>query len=256
MAMALDPTHDAARTSWVASANSTSSDFPIQNLPFAVFHRRGSDEAFRGSVAIGDRIVDLAALDATDALSGLAAQAARACAQPALNDFVALGPAAWRALRHALFALLEGGAAEAQVATVRRTLVEQAEAEHDVPARIGDYTDFYTSFHHADNIDRLFGTADNVVPPNFHWIPIAYHGRSSSVVVSGHAVRRPIGQSRRPGQEAPSFGPCAWLDYELELGAFVGPGNALGEPVLLGRAEEHLFGICLLNDWSARDIQG
>lgn len=139
---------------------------------------------------------------------------------------------------------------------MRRCLVKQAEAEHDVPARIGDYTGAYTSFHHADNIGRLFGSAGNVVPANFHWIPIAYHGRSSSVVVSGHPVRRPVGQSRRPGQETPTFGLCAWLDFELELGAFVGTGNALGEAVPIGRSETHLFGIYLLKDWSARDIQG
>jgi fumarylacetoacetase len=244
-------THDPARTSWLVSANVADTDFPIQNLPFAVFRRAGSSESWRGGVAIGDRIVDLAALDAAGRLQGLAAQAAAACAQPALNAFMALGPPAWQALRHGLFALLE---AQAAPGVLDGCLVPQAEAEFSVPARIGDYTDFYTSYHHALNIGKLFGIDE--VAPNFHHMPVAYHGRASSVVVSGTPVRRPLGQSKAPAAAAPGFGPCAWLDYELELGIFVGTGNALGTPVPLRDAESHLFGICLLNDWSARDIQG
>ena len=249
--MALNHTHDIAARSWLESANAPGNDFPIQNLPFAVFRRADSDEAFRGGVAIGDQIVDLAALSAAGRLQGLAVLAAQACAQPALNHFMAMGPVAWQALRHGLFALLE---ARAEPAALEGCLVPQAWAEYGLPARIGDYTDFYTSYHHALNIGRLFGFDE--VSPNFHHLPIAYHGRASSVVVSGTPVRRPLGQSKAPGANAPSFGPCAWLDFELELGLFVGTGNALGSPVPLRDAAAHLFGICLLNDWSARDIQG
>jgi fumarylacetoacetase len=162
-----------------------------------------------------------------------------------------MGPAAWQALRHGLFALLDAGASPA---ALDACLVPQAQAEYSVPTRIGDYTDFYTSYHHGLNIGKLFGIPE--VAANFHHIPIAYHGRASSVVISGTPVRRPLGQSKAPSAAAPSFGPCAWLDYELELGIFVGTGNALGSPVPLREAESHVFGICLLNDWSARDIQG
>ncbi len=252
--MALNHTHDPSRTSWLASANIANADFPIQNLPFAVFRRAGSGVPFRGGVAIGDQVIDLAAMSSTGVLQGVAAQAANACALPALNDFMALGPAAWQALRHGLFALLEQGAAGGAADAVRRCLMPQAEVEYSVPTHIGDYTDFYTSYHHALNIGKLFGIDE--VALNFHHIPIAYHGRASSVVISGTAVRRPLGQSKSPRASAPSFGPCAWLDYELELGLFIGTGNALGSPVPLRQAESHLFGICLLNDWSARDIQG
>ena len=250
-AMELNHTHDAGARSWLASGNVAGTDFPIQNLPLAVFRRTGAGEAFRGGVAIGDQIVDLAALGATGSLKGLAGRAANACAQVALNDFFAMGPAAWQALRHGLFALLE---ASASPRALDGCLVAQRGAEYGVPTRIGDYTDFYTSYHHALNIGKLFGIDD--VPLNFHHLPIAYHGRASSVVISGTPVRRPLGQSKRPDASAPSFGPCAWLDYELELGIFVGTGNALGSRVPLRDAERHIFGICLLNDWSARDIQG
>ncbi len=250
---ALDFTHDAAAHSWVASASG--SDFPIQSLPFAVFRRAG--EAFRGGAAIGDQILDLAALAKSGAVHDvLAQQALAACTQPALNDYFALGPPAWRALRHALFVLLRSDAAPATVAAVRACLVPQADAQYTLPTRIGNYTDFYTSYFHADNIGRLFSAANDVVPANFHWVPLAYHGRASSVVISGTAVRRPLGQAKPPDAAQPRLGPCAMLDYEIELGLFVGTGNALGTPVPLRDSEQHLFGICLLNDWSARDIQG
>jgi len=252
--MQLDHTHDAARTSWLASANAPGCDFPIQNLPFAVFRRAGSGEAFRGGVAIGDQVIDLAVLAKAGLLMGLAAQAAGACAQPALNDFFAMGPAAWRALRHGIFALLESNASVASVDALRGCLVSRAGAEYTVPARIGDYTDFYTSIHHALNVGRLV-RPENPLSSNFKWIPLAYHGRVSSIGVSGQKFRRPMGQSMAPGAAAPVYGPCARLDYELELGIFIGQGNAQGEPIPLDTAGEHVFGICLLNDWSARDIQ-
>lgn len=250
----LDHTHDVNRRSWVASSQEPASDFPIQNLPFAVFRRAGSDEAFRGGVAIGDQIVCMAALSRAGCLEGVAAQAAAACAQPALNAFLAMGPAAWRSLRHALFALLEDSAAQSVRDQVSACLMPQAEAEYTLPTVIGDYTDFYTSIDHATNIGKL-KRPDAPLSPNFQWIPIAYHGRVSTIGVSGQQVRRPIGQRFPAGATAPVLDRCGNLDYELELGIYVGPGNPQGDAIALEDAADHIFGICLLNDWSARDIQ-
>lgn len=248
----LNETHDPALRSWVASAQAAGHDFPIQNLPFAVFRRAGRDEVWRGGVAIGDQIVDLAAVAASGVFTGLAAQAVQAAAQDKLNALMALGAPAWSALRLALSRALRDGAPEQ--AALQTALVPQAEAEYDVPARIGDYTDFYTSVHHATNIGKQF-RPDNPLLPNYKWVPIGYHGRVSSIGVSGQAFPRPKGQTMVPGAAEPSFGPCKRLDIELELGIFVGAGNPQGEPVAMGQAEQHVFGICLLNDWSARDIQ-
>ena len=248
----LNETHDPALRSWVASANQASSDFPIQNLPFAVFRRQGSFEAFRGGVAIGDQILDLALAAASDVFQGDAADAVQAAAGETLNALMALGQPAWSALRLALSrSLSEGSPAQVILASC---LVPQLEAEYAVPARIGDYTDFYTSVYHATNIGRQF-RPDNPLLPNFKWIPISYHGRASSIGVSGQAFARPVGQTLPPGATEPSFGPCKRLDYELELGVFVGSGNALGKSIAITDAEASVFGLCLLNDWSARDIQ-
>ena len=248
----LDETHDAGLRSWLDAANAPGCDFPVQNLPFAVFRRRGRNEAFRGGVALGDRIIDLAALAAAGLLQGEAQRAAEAGAQSRLNALMGLGPAAWSALRLGLSRALRAGSALQPV--IEPLLVPQAEAEYDVPARIGDYTDFYTSVHHATQIGRLF-RPDNPLLPNYKWVPIGYHGRSSSIVVSGHGFHRPVGQTMPPGAAQPTVGPSKRLDIELELGIFVGAGNALGEPIPIGQAESHVFGLCLLNDWSARDIQ-
>ena len=248
----LNETHDPALRSWVASANAPGNDFPIQNLPFAVFRRRGTLEAFRGGVAIGDQILDLAAVAAAGVFSAEAASALQAGAQDKLNALMALGPPSWRALRLALSrALREGAAKQAALAA---WLVPQSEAEYGVPARIGDFTDFYTSVHHATHIGALF-RPDNPLLPNYKWVPIGYHGRASSIGVSGQRFHRPVGQTLPPGATQPVFGPSQRLDIELELGIFVGTGNALGEPVVMAQAEAHVFGICLLNDWSARDLQ-
>ncbi len=252
--MQLNHTHDASARSWLASANAPACGFPIQNLRCAVFRRAGSSVPLGGGVAIGDQVIDLAAVQRAACLDGLAAQAAAACAQSALNDFFAMGPSAWQALRHGLFALLESTAPVAKANALRACLVPQSAVEYTVPARIGDYTDFYTSIHHARNIGQLF-RPDEPITPNFQWIPIAYHGRVSSIGVSGQQFRRPMGQAMAPGAPAPLYGPCARLDYELEVGIFIGQGNAAGEPIALEAAEQHVFGICLLNDWSARDIQ-
>ena len=248
----LNETHDPSLRSWVASANAAGTDFPIQNLPLAVFRRQGTAERFRGGVAIGDQIVDLAAVAAQSLLTGEAQAAAQAGAGETLNPLMARGPASWSALRLALSQALRAGAA-AQPA-FSACLVPQADAEYTVPARIGDYTDFYTSVHHATNIGRQF-RPDNPLLPNYKWVPIGYHGRSSSIGVSGQQFARPVGQTMPAGAAQPSVGPCQRLDYELELGIFVGAGNPTGEPITIDQAEDHVFGLCLLNDWSARDLQ-
>ena len=249
----LNATHDPRLTSWVASANGGQTDFPIQNLPFAVFRRRGSAEAWRGGVAIGDQIVDMAAAVAAGVFTGAAEAPARAAAQSTLNDLMQMGPQPSSDLRQALSKALQTGSA--QEVALKACLVPQAEAEYRVPARIGDYTDFYTSVHHATNIGKQF-RPDNPLLPNYKWVPIGYHGRSSSIGVSGQQFKRPRGQTMAPGADAPVFKPCARLDIELEMGVFVGQPNELGEPVGIEQAEDHIFGIVLFNDWSARDIQG
>jgi fumarylacetoacetase len=247
-----DATNDPQRKSWVSTANRPESDFPIQNLPIAVFRQRGSSALFRGGIAIGDQILDLAQVAATGPFGGDAATALAAACRPTLNDLMQLGPGSWRALRLALSeGLLEGATVRP---TLERCLVPQTEAEFAVPAQIGDYTDFYSSIHHATAVGRLL-RPDNPLMPNYKWMPIGYHGRSSSIGISGQGFRRPQGQRLPPGQSHPIVAPSARLDYELELGAFLGGGNPPGSPIPLATAESHVFGLCLLNDWSARDIQ-
>ena len=250
--VALDHTHDPAARSWLASASAAGCDFPIQNLPFAVFRRKGTQQVFRGGVAIGDQALDLAELSNAGVLDGLALQAARAGAQSTLNDLMALGRPAWRALRHALFGLLREGAAQA--AAVRACLVPLSDVEYALPARIGDYTDFYTSLDHAINCIRIM-YPDADVTPNFRWMPQAYHGRVSTIGVSGQQFHRPYGQFPPPGETKPVFEPTRRMDYELELGVWIGPGNAMGHRIPLDQVDEHVFGLTLLNDWSVRDIQ-
>lgn len=256
--MSLDHTHDAGIKSWLASANEPDCDFPLQNLPYAIFRRKGHAEEFRAGIALGDHVIDLTALLRERCLSGLAMHAAEACTQASLNAFFAMGPDAWRALRHAVFGLFEAPAghmlAKQDSDVLLRCLVPQAQVEYGVPARIGDYTDFYTSIDHARNIVKLL-RPDPVLSPNFQWMPVAYHGRVSSIGVSGQQVRRPLGQRLAAGHNVPEVSACTRLDYELELGIFIGVGNAQGEPIPVTRAEQHVFGLCLLNDWSARDIQ-
>ena len=252
--MELNHTHNPKTQSWLASANEAGADFPIQNLPFGVFRRTRTQEAFRGGVAIGDQIIDLAAASHTPLFEGPPQLAAQACAGPSLNDFLAMGPVAWRALRHALFEALQHGANANTVGALHGCMVPQSAAEYSVPTRIGNYTDFYTSIHHARNVGRVI-RPDDPLTPNFQWLPIAYHGRASSVVISGTPFHRPMGQAMPPGAKAPVYGPCLRLDFELEMGFYVGPGNAMGQPIALDQAEDHIFGMCLLNDWSARDHQ-
>jgi fumarylacetoacetase len=252
----LNRTHVAQARSWVGSANNTGTDFPVQNLPFASFKRKDTHEPMRGGVAIGDQVLDLQALSHTGCLHSnpLAQAAAEAAARTQLNAFMALGQQAWSALRHALFDLLHESASLEIQETVALCLVPQPSVEYGLPARIGDYTDFYTSIYHATNVGKLF-RPDNPLMPNYRWVPIGYHGRASSIQVSGHSFPRPKGQVLPAGQTTPVFAACQRLDWELELGVFIGPGNTLGESVALDNADAHVFGICLLNDWSARDIQ-
>jgi fumarylacetoacetase len=248
----LDETHDPRTRSWVASANQTGCDFPIQNLPFAVFRRGDSTEELRGGVAVGDQIVDLAALAGRNLFQSLAADGIRAGAGSTLNALMQRGPEVWNAVRRALFdALREGSVLRSEL---QSCLVPQREAQYALPAHIGDYTDFYASIHHATSVGRMM-RPDNPLLPNYQWIPIGYHGRVSSIGVSGQTFLRPRGQRLPPGQTQPVVTPSKRLDYELELGLFIGEGNPLGTPIPIAAAEEHIFGLCLLNDWSARDLQ-
>ena len=248
----LDETHDPRARSWVESANQAGCDFPIQNLPFAVFRRGNSTEELRGGVAIGDQIVDLAALTLRDLFKSQAAEGIRAGGRSSLNSLMQLGPTVWNAVRRALFdALLEGSGLHV---ALQACLVPQRDAHYALPAQIGDYTDFYASIHHAISVGRMM-RPDNPLLPNYQWIPIGYHGRSSSIGVSGQSFHRPRGQRLPPGQTQPIVTPSKRLDYELELGVFIGEGNPPGAPIPIAEAEAHIFGLCLLNDWSARDLQ-
>ena len=248
----LNETHDPQLTSWVATANDGRTDFPIQNLPFAIFRRQGSNEAWRGGVAIGDQIVDMAAAVQAGVFTGDALAPAQAAAESSLNHLMGLGPQRLSSLRKSLSKALQTGAS--QEAALKACLVPQAEAEYHLPARIGDYTDFYTSVYHATNIGKQF-RPDNPLLPNYKWVPIGYHGRSSSIGVSGQAFKRPKGQVKPPDAEVPVLKASARLDIELEMGVLVGQANALGDAVPITEAESHIFGLVLLNDWSARDIQ-
>lgn len=249
----LNETHDASLQSWVASANTPDNGFPIQNLPFGVFRVAGDSKDFRPGVAIGSKVLDLAALAAAQPWTGLAAEALAACQASTLNGLMALSPSHWSALRLELSRALRSGSA--LQATLEPMLCDVADVEFSLPARIGDYTDFYISVHHATAIGKLF-RPDNPLLPNYKWVPIGYHGRASSIGVSGQAFHRPVGQTRPATEDGtPNFGPCQRLDYELELGIFVGQGNTQGQRVTIDEAESHVFGLCILNDWSARDLQ-
>lgn len=248
----LDETHDPQARSWLASAHRAGGEFPIQNLPFAVFRRADSSEEFRCGVAIGDQIIDLGAVATLGIFQGHAAAGIRAGTKSSLNSLMQTGPEISSAVRRALFeGLLEGSTQEE---SLRKCLIAQYDAEYSLPAQIGDYTDFYTSIYHATAVGRMM-RPDNPLLPNYQWVPIGYHGRSSSIGVSGQVFPRPQGQRLLPGGPPPVVGPSTRLDYELELGVFVGRGNTRGTPIPMAEAESHIFGMCLLNDWSARDLQ-
>ena len=238
MTAPIDATHATELRSWVQSANTSQCDFPIQNLPLGRFRRAGSGDAFRIGVAIGDQVLDV--------------RAAGLVAVDDINALMAGTPSHRRGLRKAISQGLTLGASQERAWS--QALLPQSEAEYDVPCAIGDYTDFYTGIHHATVVGKLF-RPDQPLMPNYKWVPIGYHGRASSICVSGTPVIRPNGQTKSPDAEAPALGPTKRLDYELELGFLVAQGNRLGQPVKIDEAEDHLFGVCLLNDWSARDIQ-
>jgi fumarylacetoacetase len=250
MPVALNETHDPTRRSFVASANAPGCDFPIQNLPFGVF-RPAPGQPPRVGVAIGDQILDI--VMAAFHFDGLAGEAARVCGAPFLNSMMSLGPEAWSALRLSLSRALsaESGASS----LLHPYLIPMTQAEVMMPVAFRNFTDFFASIFHASNAGRMF-RPDNPLMPNYKYVPVAYHSRASSVRISGTVpIRRPNGQRKSPTEAAPSFGPSRNLDFELEFGAFIGTGNELGKSVPVGQAAEHIFGYCLLNDWSARDIQ-
>jgi fumarylacetoacetase len=254
----LDETHDPSLTSWVESAHGHL-DFPIQNLPFGIFHRRDDKDdpsPARVGMAIGDSVLDLTACHDQGWFRGRADRAGAALAAPTLNPLLRLGPETWTALRRQASALLaaDSPAYRANRRVGDHILIPMDEAELLLPVAVGDYTDFYASVHHATNVGSMF-RPDNPLLPNYKWVPIAYHGRASSLVPSGTPVARPSGQVKDAKADAPTFGPSRALDYEMEVGFVVGSGNGLGAPVPVAEAESHLFGLCLVNDWSARDIQ-
>ncbi len=244
-----DSTHDPHLQSWVVSANAPDTDFPIQNLPFGVFQRSQSQPHI--GVAIGNQIVDLAICIQQDLFSDLPVAIKTACVATTLNPLMALGPSAIKLLRHQLSRLLHHTTAPPEY----QILVAMTDAQMLLPAQIGNYTDFYASIHHATNVGQLF-RPDHPLLPNYKHIPIAYHGRASSIVVSNTPIHRPHGQQRPPAEgKLPDFNPTQRLDYEGEVGLLIGQGNSLGHPISMQQAETHLFGLCLVNDWSARDIQ-
>jgi fumarylacetoacetase len=253
MPVKLDETHDAQRKSWVASANGHA-DFPLQNLPLGIFSSKGG--APRGGVAIGDDVFDLKAACDAKLFSGDAEKAARAASASTLNDLMALGAGPRAALRKQVFALLADSTAEsARARPLAAQLLHRAAAcTLHLPARIGAFTDFFAGITHAENGGKRRG-AHPPLSPNYKYVPVAYHSRASTVRPTGVAVRRPNGQRVVDGDTLPTFGPCLKMDFELEFGIWVGNGNAWGEPIPVGQAADHIYGYCMLNDWSARDIQ-
>jgi fumarylacetoacetase len=248
----LDETHDPRARSRVESANSGHTDFPIQNLPFGVFRRSG-DHARRIGVAIGDSILDLRACCETGSLKNLDAGTGAACRSVVLNELMKLSSEQRRCLRREIFRLLNREV-EPAGQIPNELLFDAADAEMHLPVEVGDYTDFYASVFHATNVGSMF-RPNNPLLPNYKWVPIGYHGRASSLVVSGTGIRRPWGQTMPAGANAPLYRPSSRLDYELEVGVYIAVGNQLGEPIPIDQAEERMFGLSLVNDWSARDIQ-
>ena len=251
--MELDRSHDPERRSWVASARILGTDRPLQNLPLCAFRAAGTDTPTSIGVGIGDEVLDVGAA-VHEGLLRLETATAAACRQPTLDEVMALDAGARRELRLAVSDLLAEGVSPAIRERAPARLFPIRECVLSLPCTIGDYTDFYASIFHATNLGRQL-RPESPLLPNYRWMPIAYHGRASSIVASGTPVVRPRGQTRPEADSPPVFGPTRRLDYEVELGFYVGPGNPRGEPIPMGRAAEHLVGACLLNDWSARDIQ-
>lgn len=250
----LDETHDSSRRSWVESANAPDGEFPIQNLPFGIFSTRVGDKT--GGIAIGGYVIDLKRCADLGLFTADAAIAAEAAAGPTLNPLLKLGRAPARALRRQLANLLDlSNEGKSKLAAKRTELLHSlADCELHLPVAVGNYTDFYAGIHHARTVGTIM-MRESPLPENYRWVPIAYHGRASSVGVSGARFPRPKGQIRPDPKSNPVFEPCRRLDLELEMGFFVSGGNNAGEPIPVARASEEIFGYCLLNDWSARDVQ-
>jgi fumarylacetoacetase len=253
----VDATHDPQRRSWVESANDSAGDFPIQNLPFGVFRRADTEDAPRIGVAIGDRVLDVQAAIETGIIAGIDGKTACALYATSLNDLMKLGRDTWQEARRNI-----AHALDADVPDLRdrkdlhaQVLPDMTGVDKLLPAHIGDYTDFYASKYHATNVGRMFRPDGEPLLPNYRHLPVGYHGRASTIVTSGTPIRRPMGQTKADTDPAPVFSPCRLLDYELEMGVFVGPKNDLGTRIPMQHAADHLFGMCLVNDWSARDIQ-
>lgn len=259
--LATDETHDPDRTSWVESANDPDTDFPIQNLPLGVFVRAVDDDDAATSdssvgVAIGDRVLDLAVIAQAGLLDDVEPNLADILEWWSLNPLLWEGTGTRRALRARLSQLLEESNPELRdnPELRQRALLRMDHVEMVDPVEIGDYTDFYASIHHATNVGSMF-RPDNPLLPNYKHIPIGYHGRASSIIPSGQPITRPNGQTKADEAEHPSFGPCKLLDYEMEVAAIVSTPNEMGEPVTIDNAEDHILGLVLCNDWSARDMQ-
>jgi fumarylacetoacetase len=251
--MPINETHDPHLRSWVESANRPGTDFPIQNLPLGVFRRALTPEPPRVGVAIGDAILDLLLCHRAGLLDGDAA-VGEACADTSLNRLLSLGPESWASLRRRVSDLLREDRRRSFQKAATPCLVSMPEAVLELPMTIGDYSDFYASVFHATNVGSML-RPDEPLLPNYKYVPIGYHGRASSVVPSGTPVRRPTGQSKPESSAEPIVGPSRRLDYELEVGFVVGQGNPLGASIPIDDAERHLCGVCLVNDWSARDLQ-
>ena len=247
----IDETHNPGLQSWVESANEEEAGFPIQNLPFGVF---SDTEDARVGVAIGDRVLDVTACVRERLLERTRASAA--CAAGSLNSLMALDRSDLRSFRKELSDLLRADTEQGErAAQVEQVILRRAdEVTLEMPVVIGDYTDFYSSVNHATNVGSMF-RPDNPLLPNYKYVPIGYHGRASSIVRNGTAIRRPQGQTKAADSIAPQFGASKMLDYECELGFFASGGNRLGDTIPISRATDHIFGFCLVNDWSARDIQ-
>ncbi len=250
MIYSMNETHDPAARSWVESANAPDTDFPLQNLPLGVFDRGKALTCI--GVAIGDQILDLTSAAENNCVPGIDEITEEALMDEPLNLLMALGSQRWSALRRSIFHLLKEGCETR--ADIEKCLVKQSEVHMLLPAVIGDYTDFYASIYHATNVGSMF-RPDNPLLPNYKHIPIGYHGRASSIVPSGTPIHRPSGQLKLPDTDKPTFGASKRLDYELEVGVFIGGGNELGHCIPIKEAEDHALGLCLVNDWSARDIQ-
>jgi fumarylacetoacetase len=255
MSAHINETHDPNLKSWVESANDPATDFPIQNLPFCVFTSSRNRDMPRVGVAIGDKIVDIWSLYGSGVITAETREAAVASSAASLNRLAGESRSSYSNLRSMLSSWLNAATVTSdQRAALEPNLIDISECEFGVPFEIGDYTDFYCSIFHATNVGSMF-RPDNPLMPNYKYVPIGYHGRASSIVANGTDIKRPHGQNRSDAEQPPIFIPCKNLDYEMELGFFVGQGNPLGQPIPISESEDHIFGVCLVNDWSARDIQ-